>query len=139
MNKIRIEELSVGDWVQARLCKWDYDDADLTPPMRVVAISKDCVDLSFDANTPTIHSVFVEDIRPIELTPEVLKQIGCQQIWKYRGQLKFNHEDFFADKRSDGGWDIVGNVWSIRATYLHELQHALRLAGIEREISLSNE
>lgn len=134
MKKIRFEDISVGDWIEAGdnvklRVKYPRDRHD----MITVEYLEPVV---IQAITVTETTIRIEDARPIPITPEILKQIGCEQIWKYRGNLKFNHEVFFADKRSDGGWNIVGNMCSIRATYLHELQHALRLAGVEKEIEL---
>lgn len=35
---MKIEELSIGDWVVAKLAKWERDDADMTPPLQVKVI-----------------------------------------------------------------------------------------------------
>lgn len=77
----------------------------------------------------------VNDIKPIPLTAEILEKNG----W-VNGQ--------FYSKILIGGWQIMNDCehiaarnedgWSIDipCRFVHELQHALRLCGIEKEIEL---
>ena len=117
MGKISISDLSVGDWVCAKMAKWDYDDIDITPPMQVVRIDDKEVVLSLRW---VEHCAFVDDLRPIEITNEVLEKNGL----------------------SDAEFGLVVNPKSakfgvsIGVKYIHELQHLLRLAKIGKEIML---
>lgn len=143
MSKIRVEELSIGDWLQARMVRWDYEDLDITPPMRVAEISSDEVMLQLGS---VKHYAFVDDLQPIPITAEVLEKNG----WKLSKSNWFEFED--------GEWKI--NIWIGKSkcnieisqkreiyafTYadiqvvksnINTLQHALRLAGVDKEITL---
>ena len=83
---------------------------------------------------------FVATIQPIPITPEILERNG----WK---SMKNGSGDFILTK------PFVGNSATITKTingyemshgafngmsihYIHQLQHALRLCGIEKEIEL---
>ena len=72
-EKIRPEDISIGDWFQARIAKWDYEDLDITPPMRVVQIGYDEVKLELNG---VEHYSFVEDLAPIPITREILVKNG---------------------------------------------------------------
>lgn len=87
----------------------------------------------------------IEDIRPIPLTADILIANG----WKRRLLKRFRRE-----YRKNGSvtaaveveiWregviytDVWASGYSLRlpTLYVHQLQHALRLAGIEKEIEL---
>lgn len=120
-EKIDIRDLSVGDWVCAKMAKWDYDDIDITPPMQVVRIDDNEVVLSLRW---VEHCAFVDDLRPIEITAEVLEKNG------------FSDADFslVINPKSDKLCESKGG--SIDVKYIHELQHLLRLAKIRKEIIL---
>lgn len=72
-------------------------------------------------------------IRPIPITPEMLEANGFVEncgIW-YNSDLLMEFEQY------KDGWDRTVNcgeysVYFIK--YVHQLQHALRLAGMEKEI-----
>lgn len=59
---MRIEELSVDDWVQARELKWDYYNLYITPPMRVVQIGYSEVKLELNGIE---HYAFIENAQPL--------------------------------------------------------------------------
>lgn len=141
MGNLRIQDLSIGDWVQAKQAKVDYDDPDLTPPMKIVAIDnrepkQAYVDLAFDDGV-VVHSAFVEDLRPVLITPEILEKNGVPHIindvWAYDEDYQLS---WFENGRT-----ILTNysnmqVVSFFAKYIHQLQHALRLVGLDKEITL---
>ena len=88
------------------------------------------------------------EIEPIPLTPEILEKNGFKMAkwkedepagllgkwWDNRGQVLVKRFDF----------TLLGEVYSVKANnsrisnirYVHELQHALRLCGIDKEIVL---
>lgn len=136
MEKIRIEDLSIGDYIQARMTKWDYEDLDITPPMRVAEISSDEVVMQLGG---VKHYAFVEDLQPIPITAEVLEKSGfthdkwSKKIWRYE------------DEESEVVYYIENGVLEITADdckmnvvckCVAELQHALRLAKVGKEITL---
>ena len=101
-------ELMLGDWVK-------YHGV----PVRVVEISEKSVGFmsggAYDIDKP-------ENLMPIPLTPEILEKNGFSR----------NGLDIALFDRK-GGDDFVG---ASNLQYVHELQHALRLCGIEKEIVL---
>lgn len=120
-EKIDIRDLSVGDWFQARIVKWDYEDLGITPPMRVAEISSDEVMLQLGS---VKHYAFVDDLQPIPITAEILEKNGL-------------HEAEFGlvvKPKSDKLCASMGV--SIEIKYIHELQHILRLTKTEKEIML---
>lgn len=75
-------------------------------------------------------------VYPIPLTPEILEKNG----WEYNNLYD---EEYYVN---EDGFDIHINgekfeircidAVNIQLKYLHELQHALKLCGIEKEIEL---
>lgn len=141
---MKIEELSIGDWVCAKLAKWESDDADKTPPLRVKRIDgierhNLYVDLFNPATNTIEHTAFVEDLIPIPLTPEVLEKNGFKlciinrqfedRIWDSVAIRKCHTEDYYR-------LFLYGLRIGIKLCNVHQLQHALRLAGIEKEIEV---
>ena len=81
-----------------------------------------------------------DDIEPIPLTAEILEKNG------FVGELCSNGIDYVSEeyklriicKTNDVGWTIYANHFGLdkKDVFVHELQHALRLCGIEKEIEL---
>lgn len=141
-----IRDLSIGDFVQARMVKWDYKDLDITPPMRVVRIDKDCVRLGFSLDDLEFE-VFVDDLQPIPITAEILEKNGFVDNGKGQHYLKcgngitvrVGHSPLF----HDGCWLVatdkeVGETISttcvlFNAKHIHEIQRVMRLENVGRE------
>lgn len=143
---MKIEELSIGDWVVAKLPKWDYDSPEETEPMRIREINnKDLklahVSLAFNEwpDAPTA-AVPIEALRPIPLTPEILEKNGETSkdypAWLIAGRAVVEKEPTgeYSVHIYDAAIDKV--LVTARAQHVHQLQHALRLAGIDKEIEL---
>ena len=133
---MKANELQIGDWVQiVEPCKY----------AGAIGRVKTLIDHKDDENTyfkvflknNTIHigieDICSDDIRPISLTPEILEKNGF---------TKESRENY-VDKLqycilTDGLWiDISGeNFFEGKLEYVHQLQHALRLCEIEKEIVL---
>jgi hypothetical protein len=136
---MRIEELSVGDWVCAKLAKWENEDADMTPPLQVKRINgierhNLYVDLFNPSNNTIEHSAFVEDLIPIPLTSEILEKNGF--VYVGGGFFSYDTVDLFYE---DGKFYFVreaGYDKLLKVEHVHQLQHALRLAGIEKDIEV---
>ena len=96
-----------------------------------------------------INDYLPEDaIEPIPLTADILEKNGFEKIYdeyklpNYRIKWKSYTKLFFTVFTGvDGFWNHVGLgviIGGVPATldYVHDLQHALRLCGITREIIL---
>lgn len=73
-----------------------------------------------------------DDIKPISLTPEILKKNGW--VWRTRydiESLKLLSEDGHCLMSLTYGKKISVGGHEIEIKYVHELQHALRLCGLE--------
>lgn len=119
-------DLMIGDWVVYN------GDVEYIDPIRIegmdiatdMLITSDREDVGFDG------------VEPIPLTTKILEKNG----WEKRptGYV------FYTDgKRYDNSlWYIFGsstfvvNTAEFQIKYVHELQHALRLCGIKKEIEL---
>ena len=123
----------IGDWV--------YDTI-LQSNAKIQAIQP----LTIRCDIHTEHHLYCE-FNPIPLTPEILEKNGwiqckyktCKSLYEYKG-LHLRHTMI---KRSNGRWvaNVGGNVEKfpdeythsflrINVFYVHELQHALRLCGL---------
>jgi len=83
----------------------------------------------------------INSLTPIPLTPEILEKNG----WGcYNTYQKYSNSNvsFELRRNKDGGFVIevdgyeYGHGAFTLISYVHELQHALRLCGIEREVKL---
>lgn len=106
-----------------------------------------------------LHDVLCDDLQPIPLTPEILEENGLFEHDTNRSPLCVIAEAYnvvFNDK--DGkpySWLNIQDISSLESKrwhisiwgkcnfsisgyigYVHELQHALRLCGIDKEIEL---
>ena len=86
----------------------------------------------------------IEVIEPIPLTPEILEKNGLEKDNHGRLFGEYFDEDINRDleitvdsKTGEVWWSYNWDeYWIIRLRYVHQLQHALRLCGIEKEIIL---
>lgn len=131
---MKANELMVGDWVMV-----------IRPHNRreKVRVKSVIGNGTIEAKTKDGLVVFGElAVEPIPLTAEILKKNGF--ICKFDGDIErvartWVLEGFFIDQLYTDGfyWRNQGSLVSIRRLYyVHELQHALRLLGIEKEIML---
>lgn len=132
-------ELMIGDWVV-----YD-DDVKYIDPIRIEGI-----DITGLCITSDRDDVGFEGVKPIPLTAEILEKNGFvkynevsdtppydkdeegNMYYSYKGEHKF------------WGWWQPDNIYFIPANamgnieikFVHQLQHALRLCNIEKEIEL---
>lgn len=152
---MKIEELSVGDWV---LCDGEY--------WKISAIHEYSVGLYCDSD---YSDALLEECDPIPLTPEILEKNGFE-----RKQYNIEYTEDGQEIEYDGyrhilckdgvQYDIIlvdscGGYFDLEiesghrdeaverilissrlsldyVEFVHQLQHAFRLAGIEKEIEL---
>lgn len=143
MAEIKISELSVGDWVRV-------DDFDKVLIKRVSAIDGTRNQIGIIKNNrSSIYWYYDDEFEPIFLTPEILEKNGFER-GEYSEIREYNEWEI-------GEWDNPPYVsvkldidrQVIRVTnrgrdmfiaekevYVHQLQHALRLTGVEKEIEV---
>ena len=144
-NELKVTDLMVGDLVQIK----EKDGKKLVGAFRVVAIGKtylagvvSCfvehgtVSISYIEDEKRVYQTNVCDIEPIPLTPEILEKNG---LAKDSYGCHFYEDEYMALEISveEEGiyWTINYNEYDIlKLKYVHELQHALRLCGINKEI-----
>lgn len=132
MEHIKINDLSVGDWVNIN-----------GEPRKINSINGISGIVSFTGLGNYYGTGVIE---PIPITTEFLEKNGCEQLedWNNPTRLSYAAEDYYAT-----GWmgkeswrcgvhndNIDELVIIAKAKYVHELQHALRLAGNTREIEI---
>ena len=136
---MKTNELMIGDWV---LCPQPFNNWH-----RVTAID------GLDNEVETTSDLYdAGDISPIRLTPEILEKNGFEKLdfshyhinnralvldadGKWEGPLSW-HWVVTEMSTNAKGQPVVLDYYVATINYVHELQHALRLCGIEKEIIL---
>lgn len=129
---MRASDLMIGDWVVYN------GDVEYIDPIRIegmdiatdMLITSDREDVGFDG------------VEPIPLTTEILKKNGFVKDEKDDNMYYWNWsviDDCISyDKETSKVriFSVSGLTFVKILQYVHELQHALRLCGIEKEIEL---
>lgn len=133
-----IRDLSIGDWVT-----YDRD----TTPVQIRSVytrsGQQCVAMTDSYYSDGVIG-FLDKVNPIPLTTEILEKNGLEFIDDGNGAIIFLCCDMFWARLCVGDcfWSIgVHSEDRLDAVicnvkYVHQMQHALRLAGIEKEIEL---
>jgi len=148
---MKAKELMIGDWVQiSEFCK--YHGA--IGRIKTLIEHKDNENAYFKVflQNNTIHigieDICSDDIRPIPLTPEILEKNGFEKALQLSNTEPSDIDEegnkHYSYNKTFWGWWQPDNILSIPANglgwlnikYVHQLQHALRLCGIEKEITL---
>lgn len=142
MGKISVSDLSVGDWVRAEQLCGVHSEPRLTPPMKVAGLGESWVNLEIDPEQGDPFEFEPSEIRGVPITAEVLKKNGLEYIDDGNDAVIFLCCDMFWARLCIGDtfWQVgihsedrldavVCNV-----KYIHELQHALRLAKVGKEM-----
>ena len=121
------KDLMIGDWVRV---------PDLDKYVRVNAVYPTMI--CPNPHDDDVHPVIGDEyLQPIPLTKEILKRNG----WILEWGLEWNNDDaidLMAKWEDDRFWWFLGDTPVAAINYVHELQHALKLCGIEKEIKLWN-
>ena len=123
------KDLMIGDWVL------------LTDgPARVISIAQDGIYFE-DKFGEGICSF--DKIQPIPLTAEILEKNGFRNIGGHWYDDAADYYELEIEAYSDSIWRVIyhnteSNIGDERVfvSHIHELQHTLRLFGIEKEIEL---
>ena len=121
------ENLMVGDWVK-------FKGSDLYHQVKVVSNKS----IKFDNQKWFAKS----SVEPISLTPEILEKNGFVLKEEDVGAFGVNIVPYYT--RDDVPFEVFCDgepfaIWfkdPVNIAFVHQLQHALRLCGIEKEIVL---
>lgn len=134
-RKLQISDLSIGDWVMVK-----------GKAVKVESLGKIRNYVELEGSLALFH---IKAVQPIPITPEILekngwlpprKAIELDTWWWTNGT-----DTAIEANEYNGEWHLTiieqkeiqyRNRVGIGLKYLHELQHAIRLAGIEKEIEL---
>ena len=131
MGNITIKDLSVGDWIKAG-----------GEPARVLQLGIVGRNKAKGVSGQMYGFLTSSDIEPIPITPEIFKSNGwyedvydiCTDYITDNTLIMYNKE------RKDWKAYIMNGSPVVRVkvffSYVHELQHALRLAGLNEDIRL---
>lgn len=131
MGNITIKDLSIGDWIKAG-----------GEPARVIQLGIAGRNKAKGLSGQIYGFLTSVEIQPIPITPEMLKSNGwyeddydtCTDYITDNTWIMYNKE------RKDWKACIMNGSPVVRVkvffSYVHELQHALRLAGLNEDIEL---
>lgn len=138
---MKATELMVGDWVDVTRTECVADGGHYmtwSEYGKVVGITDFYIEVEVRDGEYNVDA-HEDELNPIPLTPEILeKNFSSTTDWYFIGTDKFC---FRIDKYKDK-WDLYfgrdgkGTNLQIKISYVHELQHVLRLCGINKEIEL---
>ena len=134
---MRNEDLMVGDWFRFR---YTIDGKEIVKTFR---IRRTADDIGYVWGEGFGRMCIPERLEPIPLTAEILEKNFGEKI----DEMFFDGDEFyelFIHEINDGTWIIkhdnieFSNIprQQVMVGYVHELQHALRLCGIEKEVVL---
>lgn len=128
---MKANDLMIGDWVAFRGRPYQYTAQD-------IATMAECEEKGIATDTT-----------PIPITPEILEKNGFERTDCGGGAIIYTFSDddeYYAlaiDEYTDSIWRVEYTncempfpLVRIMVLFVHELQHALRLFGVEKEIEL---
>ena len=127
MGKISISDLSIGDWVNIyhRGVKTSY---------RIKRIFPSEYDGVYMIRTHTNWDVNINGLMPIRITSDILEKLsnGCK---RWHGYII---NGIKVRPIGDGNYRVgtIRGVIYAKVQFIHELQHALRLAKVGKDIVL---
>lgn len=124
---MKIEELSVGDWVMYRNREW-----------QVCSLYQFTGEVGLWRNDSQICEN-VADLTPVPLTPEILEKNGCLHTAENRILCDWFDGRITVRKYNNREWYelfVGSNQMKFKLMFVHQLQRAMKLAGIEKEIIL---
>lgn len=143
MEKLKITDLSIGDWVQDKNGKY----------AQILGIENwsDGYMLNIRINGVDVGVVSALSAHPIPLTQEIMKANGfeCVEVGdkgaatpkqhymryeKWRGETQWGYRELFYDRMTKM-WRF-GGMNEYRFNSVHKLQHAIRFSGWDKDIIL---
>jgi hypothetical protein len=130
---MRVEELSIGDWVKV-------DDFDKVLIQRVVAIDATRREIGIIKNNRGgIYWYYEDEIEPIPLTPEIVDKNGFRLVVVNKKFYDWHDNNITIRKyynEDNYHLFVCSQKIEFKMLFIHQLQHALRLAGVGKEIEL---
>lgn len=133
---MKIDNLFEGDWVL-----WWHPRKQNWVPLKIVIEILSAYKKEYNFDAP--------DIKPIELTPELLEKNGFEKKEQVKGIIEWISPDGRVILRNDPEWINSDNTWSIHVdnesmesigsaelSYFHELQHIYKFHKIEKEFKV---
>lgn len=136
MATLKISDLSVGDWVQ--------DKNGIYAKVLGIENWSDGYFLNIELHGVNVVVTPLASVHPVPITAEILEKIGFESTTKPNVfTLTHGKLQLYVSKELDGWTMSFVNFMErlcilqvIRKSYIHDLQHALRLAGVDKEINL---
>lgn len=134
---MKANELMVGDWVQNPLGAKGW-----VKEIRLIPKDSDgfggyyLVDIAYSKDGDSYARLEAKELNPIPLTPEILEKYGFESCKEgYDIGIPLLYWDKYCTAVC--GWTHCSNIIEVfDCRYVHQLQHALRLCGIDKEIEL---
>lgn len=134
---MKATELMVGDWVYDKHFNGDIEPIQIH---NIYGTEVNCKTARnhFDVDE-IVSGTYMSDLQPIPLTPEILEENGfnisslTDNRWTYGDIALSKVNDYYVFSSMYDEY-MIGTRPHIY--YVHELQHALRLCGINKEIEL---
>lgn len=137
MAEIKISELSIGDWVRHTFYEENLQIKRIDGESERMLVEKGLMSVS----------CHLDHFEPIPLTPEILEKNGFVDYEVGKGWYVLNVADDLRVwlHRNSHDWTFQLMKWSPLSTHeigkvfikhTHQLQNALRLAGVEKEIEV---
>ena len=160
MATLKISELSVGDWVGFEMANLSIEGDDIATafvekikkPARIKSIlgDQDLILAEVD-NVDNFGTIYlkIEHILPVPITSEILEKNG----WSNDGMYailridEHRHLEYYYHEHRLRKWYCGVDEWqnhakvnditfAVHCYSVNQLQHALRLAGVDKEINL---
>lgn len=132
---MKANELMIGDWVTHK-----------GDPIQISSIGFACATGGDDDNFKMMHFL---DLSPIPLTPEILEKNFTRTEVRILAGTKTHYiegDDFYAvtlNEYTDSIWEMEYTnceahfpLCRVLVAHVHEMQHALKMFGIDKEIVL---
>jgi len=132
---MKANEIQIGDWLY-------YKGQFNAFPFKVESITKKKVGYHAEPNEHRIYYLRLSECKPIPLTPEILEKNGFELKEGEIGMYGVTTVPHYLCKGvpfevfCDGDPFAIWFKEPVNIKYVHELQHALRLCGIDKTIEL---
>ena len=134
MTEIKIRDLSVGDWVMNLYANKPSRVIGLRTMFQdtyeIIAVSDDTQYMLIEDNKE------LHNFEPILLTSEILEKNGISKTYESDEYAVYKGEGFNVTEYYTELWEFERHRNRLMIRNVHQLQHALRLAGIEKEIEV---